>query len=332
MALVDVKVILGGPSARPLHDVPGELHAWPGTEGAARGSLFMPLSLAGAHEVYRIKLKEPAVGETAVYKLVQKVRAARAVGDSPPFATLDQTLTFTYRQTILEQLARTRWGTKLRRHYSHADRRENGKSETLGYKGMVVLIEKKGDKYAFRTEGGAALTAAKAEELEQEFNKKNASFFHRGSYCLLPKIAVRVGQSWTADPTPMLKEMRFSGGGMKVAGTRAEAKGRLLRAYKKDGRQFGVVELRFSVPILSLGGAGEVVKVEDSAWSFRLLLDCCIDGTSFAYRLKGVVEITINDVNSRSSAHIDLLESRQEAGKVRPDSTSCGSQGRSSVT
>src|SRR5207302_951241 len=107
--------------------------------------------------------------------------------------------------------------------------------------------------YAFRVEGGNPLTDAEAEELEQEFNK--GSPLHPGSDGLLPKTAVRVGQSWTADPAAFVKEMQRSGQVM-VDGARAEASGKLLRAYRKEGRQYGLLELRVSVPVLSLGTGG----------------------------------------------------------------------------
>jgi hypothetical protein len=251
------------------------------------------------------------------------MRAEFAVGGKAAGAVPEQkqeiTMAFTHRQTVLEHPAGARRGTKIRRHYSRAERIRDGKTESLPYAGQIVLIEKKGDKYTFRIEGGAALTGTETQELEQEFNK--GSPFFLGSDGLLPKTAVRVGQSWTADPAPFAKELQRSGD-VKVDGARAKASGKLLRAYKKDGRQYGLLELRVSVPVLSLGPGGTDLKAKDSKLTVRLLLDGCIDGSSVAYRLKGVVEMTIDAAMAqggleglRLSVQADLLDMRQEAGK-----------------
>ncbi len=278
---------------------------------------------APGQQTYRIVLKQPAKDEPALYRRVQRVKVDatfRMGQDRSQQHREEKGLDLAFREQVLQADAGAGDKRKLRRRYSRAERTHNGKEQVLPYAGKTVLIEPKGDRYTFRWLDGAELSGQ--EELEEEFNGKVPPLPGLGGVWLLPRGPVRVGESWKVDPAPFLKilatakEMRFDT-------SRATARGKLLRAYRKDGRQYGVLDVRFDVTPRSIGADGVTLKLKASQWTFRLLLDGCIDGSSIAYRLKGQIEGTLEgtldgkgmmaDVQMRLQS--DVFESRQAAGK-----------------
>jgi hypothetical protein len=294
------------------------------TLSAALAALALLPVVAAAQETYQIKAKEPAQGDTAVYRKHDKLRADVKLADGNGNALEEKkeskTDDLAYRQTVLEKPAGAKRADKLRRFYTKAERTEDGRKEALPYQGKTVLIEKKGGRYAFRIEGGQELTGKDAQELNEEFNK--GVFQNLGHEWVLPQKAVRIGETWKIDPTPLVKEVEASGE-LKLDGAKSSGTGKLVRAYKKDGRQYGVIDLELDVPVREISGNGATAKAKDSKLKIRLALDGCIDGSSFAYSIKGTVRGNIDaafDVMGmavRLTVHLEaeMDEARQEAAK-----------------
>jgi hypothetical protein len=58
------------------------------------------------------------------------------------------------------------------------------------------------------------------------------------------------------------------------------ATGKLLRAYKKEGHQFGEMEVRTILPLKFFGAGGKKLPVEDGAkMIIEIKLDGCIDAS-----------------------------------------------------
>ena len=284
---------------------------------------LLPVAVA-AQETYTIKAKEPAQGDTAVYRKLVKGRTDVKLADGDGKALEEKKENkiddLAYRQTVLEKPAGAKRANKLRRFYTKAERTEDGQKEPLPYQGKTVQIEKQGGRYTFRIEGGDALTGKAARELDEEFNK--GAFQNLGHEWVLPPKAVRVGESWKIDPGPLVKELEASGE-LKLDAKAAAATGKLVRAYKKDGRQYGVIDLEIDLPVREVSGGGANAKAKSSTLKLRLALDGCIDGSSFAYGIKGTVRGDIDatfdvmGMTVRLIVHLDaeLDESRREAGK-----------------
>jgi hypothetical protein len=302
------------------------LHLW------LVAAAVLPLlpGMGSAQQTYRITLKQPARDELALYRKTARFRGD-AQREEPQgegkdrlvvTQTEERTHTLAYLEKVLEKPAGASEATRLRRRYRQAERTANGNSQPLAYVDQAVLIEKQGGSYKFRIVDGAELSGNAAKELDEEFNRL-PQLPAPGPAWLPPKAEVKVGESWTIDPTPFLRGRAFFLQ-TKLNTGKASAYAKLLRTHRKEGRQFGVLELHVEVPVLAmLGKAGEQMKFTKSTLIFRVMADACIDGSSFAYRLKGTIEFDLEgtlegggmSVNLRARLQGDYFESCQEAAK-----------------
>ena len=67
---------------------------------------------------------------------------------------------------------------------------------------------------------------------------------------------------------------------MKVDVKKSTVTGKLLKAYKKDGVQFGVIEIAVTVFVTEIDIGGQLVKTAaGSKFALKGTIDTCIDGT-----------------------------------------------------
>ncbi|HTU90408.1 MAG TPA: hypothetical protein VMF69_10065 [Gemmataceae bacterium] len=190
-----------------------------------------------------------------------------------------------YKETILAKEKGKR-ATKIRREYSKAVVTANGKEQTLAYNGKTLLIEKKGDKYHFTIEGSEELKGKDAESLNRAFNKPNGddSDSEEMEKAFLPKKPLAVNDTWKMDSGDVVKALgREIEQNFPVDKSKATGQGKLLRAYKKDGRQFGVMDIEVNVPLkgdLPVGKDQKAPIREGSKMTLHVKVDGCIDGTS----------------------------------------------------
>jgi hypothetical protein len=293
------------------------------------GTLLLLPGAASAQQAYRLTLREPDKGDLAEYRKVVRFRAETQMqfppekGETKAAVThaLEEAHTLAFVQKVLQRPGDGGNGLTLRRRYRQAERTVEGKPQPLPYAGKAVLIEQQEGRYKFRIVGGEELNAAEARELHEEFNNERPQLPRVAASWLLPKAPVRPGESWAVDPTLFLQDLSKPDN-VKLQTGKVTATGKLLRAYRKEGRQHGVIEVRIDVPITSFVSAGaEKVKVKASKLTVRMVADACIDGSSFAYRLKGTMEhdfegtLVLSGTKLRSRFQRDFFESRQEAGK-----------------
>jgi len=180
-----------------------------------------------------------------------------------------------YVEEILEVKEGQRKATKLTRTYSTAEKSAKGETSKRAYAGKTVLIEQRGDKYVFSM-GGKPLSDADAPELNKSFNKSKEE---PDAQELMPAEPLKVGESWKVPADKSEKMFKTLGDEkMKVDAKKSTIEGKLLKAYKKDGAQFGVLELTITVVVSELDLGSGLTKATGSI-VVKGTLDGCIDGT-----------------------------------------------------
>jgi hypothetical protein len=244
------------------------------------GLLWSPAGVR-ADETYTIKVKQGAKGDRALLESQETeqshVKVLDATGNAVEDKEEKKVTVLKYRQTILEMPDAKKRPTRLRRQYDKAQLTTDGKAQTLAYEGKTVLIEKKGDKYHFQIEGGDELTGKDAELLDKEFNKEKDDKSELEKV-LLPKKAVRVNETWKIDPEGLKALSKGEGDEIPVDLDKAVGTGKLVRAYQKDGRQFGVIEFRMDLPLKGTIGKEKLTVAAGTKMTMQIKLDGCIDG------------------------------------------------------
>jgi len=214
-----------------------------------------------------------------------------------------------FTEEILEKKDGDKKAAKLTRTYTTAEKTEKGETNKAAYAGETVLIEKKGDKYEFSVKG-KALKEDEAPDLYKSFNKsedepQNEDF--------LPKDAVKVGDSWKVAADKTEKMFKALGDDkMKVDVKKSAVSGKLLKAYMKDGAQFGTLELTIDVFVteIDLGGQFAATKA-GSKMSIKAIIDTCIDGS-------------VNFEDGKLEVKIDLTAELPNGGSFGITGTSTG--------
>jgi hypothetical protein len=189
-----------------------------------------------------------------------------------------------YKETILEKEKGKR-ASKIRREYIKATVKIDGKEKPLPYDGKTLLIEKKDGKYHFTIEGGKELEGKDVESLDRSFNKPGGdSEGDELEKALLPKKPVAVNETWKIDSEELLKALaKDSQHPLPVDKSKVAGQGKLLRAYKKDGRQYGVFDIEVTLPLkgdFPLGKDEKAPIQKGSKMTLHAKVDACIDGSS----------------------------------------------------
>ena len=237
--------------------------------------LFALLTLtAGAQEAITIKIAAPKPGDRSKVTLEDKTITKTAFKVGGKIETKDEvkTRSLVYVDEVIENPMNSKRPTKLNRTFEKALVAKDGQKLNLPVEGKTVLIEKKGEKYSF-TLNGKAVTGDTLRILEDEFNRSG-----RGEVrdVMFPKKPVHPGEEWKVDGKELAKTLGEQGPTFAEGGIRAS--GRLTKAYKKDGKQFGVIEFDFAAPVTSLGPKSPVT-VKDGKMTMKLSGDGCLDGS-----------------------------------------------------
>jgi hypothetical protein len=178
---------------------------------------------------------------------------------------------------------------KFSRTYAKALKGEEGALDKLSYAGKTIMFERKGDGYE-ATADDATILQKDLDDLAKKAGKGDEGA------AMFPTKAVKVGDAW-----PIAKEAFGSFlAGLKDGADvdKLKATGKLVKAYRKDGQQWGTIEINMSVPV---NKAGPVPLDKAIPFEIKLTMDAAIDGSSTATQLKGTVafkgvsEFTQND-------------------------------------
>jgi hypothetical protein len=174
---------------------------------------------------------------------------------------------------VLETSNMSGMATKLKRTYEKAELGKDGKTTKLTLEGKTILIEKKGDKFAF-TLDGESLSGDSLKLLDSEFNrpdkKDNQDFF-------FPKTPVKEGDTWKVDPSEMIKSVSDSG--LILDKEKATAVSTLTKSYKKDQSQFGKMSFLFEAPVTSVGQKNQIT-IKEGVMKIKMVGDGCLDGST----------------------------------------------------
>jgi hypothetical protein len=188
----------------------------------------------------------------------------------------------------------------------------------LPYQGKTVLIEKRGDRYHFQIEEGEELTGENAEILEREFNQRKGDEldFNR---ILIPKNPVRVGETWELDTQALCRDLENTGG-MEVDAAKSKASAKLVKAYKQDGRQFGVIQVHLDFSIKALKKGDQKISLsQGTIFLADATAEGCIDGSvntgavKFTIRMEGQGELAQGEMKFKLTFKTNI--SGQEAEK-----------------
>ncbi len=258
----------------------------------AVAALMLSAGWLRADDAYPIKYRDVAQGDVYQVQKSETTTVATKVVNPGGMALVDQTLknvaTATYTETILKCEAK-KPPTKVERKYDKAQMTTNGQKADLPYSGKTVVIEKKDGKFHFTVDGkelAEADAATLAKEFERDGDDKNDL-----EKALLPKDPVKLNDSWKVDMGPVVKEIAKSGE-LELDADKAKGTGTLLKAYKKDDKQFGELKLVLTLPIKSLGkGDMKIVAAQGSVAVAEMNMDVCIDGTSNTAAIKGGMKL-----------------------------------------
>ncbi len=246
----------------------------PGKAFACTLLLVPCLALGVQAQTYQIKLKEyGAVGKKVnvqVKDATKEMIKVSVQGNLVKEELKDELKEESYTDVVLEDGGPH--PKKFKRIYTTAKTTRGGKEDTTAYHGRTVIFELENTKYKVTAEKGVELGAAEVMQLEKQANDKLLVPMEK----LLPRKEVAVGDTWKVDPAVIAK---IFGEGTKVDVSKSTAQGKLTKAYKKDGHQFGVIQYTFKLAMVDLGG----LKLPNPIMlTLNMTLDTAIDGSSTA--------------------------------------------------
>jgi hypothetical protein len=264
---------------------------------AALALVLSPLP-ASAQE-YAVKLKQPGLGDQSQVKSQSNFEVEFKLLDDVGNTVIDAKETKTKKFVFTEiGLERAQGGDELvrvKRKYEHAERKIKDVRETLPYQGKTVLIEKKEGNFQFQIEGDERIEGKDAEELHEEFNKGGLRKMTTDHF--LPRKLVKLNEKWTFEVGPLAKA--FAGDGkILVDDAKSTGSGQLIKAYQKNGKQFGVIELTMEFPVTQfVGDDGTKHATKNSKIVIQLEVDGCIDGSLDEFQLKGTIRADVRAEN-----------------------------------
>ncbi len=247
--------------------------------------LAMP---AVAQEKFEIKTRKDVKGD--VTKVTESIVDKGAMKISVMGQTMpkdeDTTLTSTYTEKLVEKVAGKKAST-MERVYSKAEMTKDGNKITPSFVGKTVVIERNGKEFKFSV-GGNELAGDEAAFLKEQFKNDKNDSEDKFEEIMFPKKALGVKETWKPDVATLVKELtRDSDSSLDIDAAKATAEGTFLKAYKKDGKQFGELEIVMTLPLKALGDKEQKVTLEDgSIIKLVFKFDGCIDGSTDAGKLE----------------------------------------------
>jgi hypothetical protein len=240
-------------------------------------------ALAPAQESYTIKIKKSAKGSWTREQKTEDNLESTKVSDNNG-KTLDEKkkttkLVSVYDQTVLERPDPKKKATALKRTYEKAVVTTEEGTKDLPYQGKTVIIEKKDGKYHFKYENGGEITGDAAKWLDKEFNREKEESDIDYEELMLPKMAVKTGETWKIPMDELVKAFEKDSK-MTTHADKCTGTGTLVKAYKKDGRQWGDMQFKVQMPLKSAKeGNTDIALQPGSVVVLEANVSACIDGS-----------------------------------------------------
>jgi len=162
---------------------------------------------------------------------------------------------------------------KFKQVFDRATYKNGDVSVPKPHQGYTLIYTLKDGKYEAGTDSETDLSAEYLAALGQRVNTPALEEL------VLPRKAVKAGESWAID----LKELaRTFGEDTRLNEAKSKGEARLVKVYDKDGKKFGVIEVKMALALTRLGKA---MADPPLAADFRGTLDLVIDGTGTAAKV-----------------------------------------------
>jgi hypothetical protein len=238
------------------------------------------------NDAYTFKLKKNVKGEVVVDKITEKMEVSYKLEDTDGNMVVEKsearTTVSEFKETVLDK-KKSKRAAKLRREYKKATVKIDDDESTLPYEGKTVIIEKKDGKYHFTLEDGTELKGKDAEYLDRSFNQRDDDDGTSVEKAFLPKKPVRVNETWKIEAEALAKKIaKMDENSLPVDKSKMTGQGKLLRAYKKDGRQFAVFDIDVTVALkgeFTMAKDQKATAQDGSKIKFHAKFDGCIDNS-----------------------------------------------------
>ena len=255
------------------------------------GAGILPVG-ADDEKTYEIKLKPEMAGDRikVTKSDVSKNSAIIDVMGQKNENAEKKTVKFSYTEELLERDVKAKVSTKLKRTYTQAEKTVDGAKTKFSYLDKTVLIVRVDGKFTF-TVNGDELDDDEAEDLNEEFNKKDEVPLHDED--LLPKKPVKIGEPWVVDTAMVVKSFE-SVVPFTLDVEKSKVVGKLLKAYTKDDKQFGTIEMTVTLVVKEFKLDGQEIELKPgSTMLITSISEQCIDGTSHALNEKSTVKMDL---------------------------------------
>ncbi len=251
-------------------------------------------SEAALAQTYTIKMKySPDKGQSVTYKDSGTENTTQVLTDAAGKVLKDDKTATTTEQVYTDTvIAKNDKGpTKWKRTYEKAAKTENGKTTTRSYEGKTLVFEVKDGKTKATPEGDAKIDDKDLEELQKKGSDSDDTKFEK----LLPTKAVKVGEKWTVNPKQLSEVFGGGDGPNPFDLDKSSAEGVLAKAYTKDGKEFGVLDITMKLAMKTPEG---ITADAPMIMEAKVSIDTAIDGSTtagtltmgFKLKMKGTVD------------------------------------------
>lgn len=238
---------------------------------------------------HKLVLRSPKVGdkfqETRTEVQTQTI-TINAMGQTQS-RTGESTTELVYVEEVQGVTEGVRKPTKLKRTYSKAVQKVDGKERELVAAGTTILITNQKDKHSYIVDEQDLPVGPMLQLLKREF-EQNTKASHED---FLPKMAVKANDSWKIETEKLAEDLQQSG--LIVDAKTARASGKLNSLDSKTGNGTMIVDLEF--PISKFKNGPMETPVKEGLLKVKFEYSGNLNGTSGAYtgKVSAVSSLTI---------------------------------------
>ena len=200
-----------------------------------------------------IKLRSSAAGDVVLVTKNQKTTTATKIKSKEGNVLKDDSDVTTeiaeYEETIVKREG-TKAPEKIERLYSEWKVKTGDANKDVPHKGKRIVIEKKNGKYGVALKEAGKIDRMAESILLKEFADKSEDS-EVIEKLMFPSTPVKPGGTWEIDMDKVAAEMSKSAK-MTIDASKASGSGKLLKTYKKDGKQFGKLTIDMKMPITEI--------------------------------------------------------------------------------
>ncbi|OAI41658.1 hypothetical protein AYO40_02675 [Planctomycetaceae bacterium SCGC AG-212-D15] len=242
-------------------------------------------------ETYTIKFKQLAKGETGSYEIRDKGEDHIKVLNASGQAFINESYKYDEKLVFWERVYERPEGelpTRVLRGYGEARMKWDDESLVLPVEGKRVRIERKGDDYTYKIEGGDDAGKFKdimAYEFEDDFTMS----------AFLPDKPVKLKETFRFNGKRLAKGLSKKIKDLQFDVAKTKALGRLTEVYDKDGRKFGKLVSHVEIPLLALLEDGKRLPLrKEDKMIVQVTFDLCIDGSAHVGSVRVIPYASIN--------------------------------------